>query len=73
MRSDAQIGGYDAVILNTQDGLLPDRVAMIIANDAFYMVLDQPFDSQQYPDATDALEAAWQMIIENMQFFEAYS
>lgn len=71
-RTDTVIGGYPAIILNTQDGPIPDRVAFIHANGNMYSVLGQPFDPENYAAAQPDLEAAWELMIGSIQFFEAY-
>lgn len=72
-RTDAEIGGYPAVILDTQDGPVPDRLALIHTNSNIYSVLGQPFDEGTYPEAQPALEEAWDVMINSVQFFEPYS
>jgi hypothetical protein len=71
-RTDATIGGFPAVILDRQDGPIPDRVALIHANGGQYSVLGQPFDAENFPTAQPDLEAAWDVMINSIQFFEAY-
>jgi len=71
-RTDTVIGGFPAVILDRQDGPIPDRVALIHANGSMYSVLGQPFDEENFPTAQPDLEAAWDTMINSIQFFEAY-
>jgi hypothetical protein len=71
-RTDTQIGGYPAVILDREDGPIPDRVALIHANGYMYSVLGQPFDPANFAAAQPALEAAWDTMIGSIQFFDAY-
>jgi hypothetical protein len=71
-RSSAIIGGFPAEILDSQDGPHPDRVALIHASGFLYSVLGQPFDIVAFPDAQPELEAAWDVIINSIQFFEPY-
>lgn len=71
-RSSATVGGFPSDILNTQDGPHPDRVALIQANGYLYSVLGQPFDTVRFPEAQQELEAAWELIIHSIQFFEPY-
>ena len=70
--SEAVIGGYPAVILYTQDGPFPERLALIHANGYIYSVLGQPFDSENFPEAQPELEMAWDTMIESIRFFEPY-
>ena len=69
-RSDAVIGGFPAVILYTQDGPFPERLALIHANGNIYSLLGQPFDGDNFPGAQPELEMAWNTMIESIQFFE---
>jgi hypothetical protein len=71
-RTDAEIGGYPAVILDTEDGPILDRVALIHTTGGMYSVLGQPFDEENFPDAQPALEAAWDTMINSIGFFEPY-
>ncbi len=71
-RSDAVIGGFPAVILTTQDGPHPERVAFVHANGHIYTVLGQPFDPVNYPEAQASLATAWEQVIGTIQFFEPY-
>jgi hypothetical protein len=69
-RSDRMVAGYPAVILSTQDGPFPERLALIHANSNMYSVLGHPFDSEDFPEAQEELEAAWDTMINSIQFFE---
>jgi hypothetical protein len=71
-RTDAVIGGYPAVILNTKDGPVPEHLALIHANGHMYSVLGHPFDAEIYPDAQAPLESAWNQVIQTIRFFEPY-
>lgn len=71
-RTDTTVGGFPTVILDTLDGPIPERVAMILANGWGYSVLGTPFDTVKYPEAQPELEAAWEQIIGSIQFFEPY-
>lgn len=71
-RTDSVVGGYQAVILDTKDGPVPERVALIQAGNYQYSVLGTPFDSAEYPQAQPALQAAWDLVIGSVQFFEPY-
>ena len=71
-RTDTAIGGHPAAVLDTRDGPHPDRVALIQTNDFQYSVLGQPFDAEVFPEAQADLEAAWDLIIVSIQFFEPY-
>ncbi len=68
--SDTMIAGYPAVILNTQDGPFPERLALIHANGNIYSVLGQPFDGENFPEAQEELKTAWDIMINSIQFFE---
>jgi hypothetical protein len=69
-RSDVLIGGFHGVVLRTQDGPFPERLALINANGYMYSVLGQPFDDESFPEAQPELEMAWDTMIESIQFFE---
>lgn len=71
-RTDTTVGGYPAIILNTQDGPIPDRVALIHVNGHMYSVLGQPFDAENFAAAQPELEAAWNTMINSIQFFEPF-
>jgi hypothetical protein len=71
-RSDTVIGGFPAVILYTQDGPFPERLALIHANGNIYSVLGQPFDGENFPEAQPELEVAWDAMINSIQFFEPF-
>jgi hypothetical protein len=71
-RSERIVGGGTAVILDTRDGPLPERVALILANGYEYSILAQPFDASVSSEAQEALETAWDTVINSIQFFEPY-
>lgn len=72
LRNDPTLGGYPAVILDTHDGPIPERVAFTYVNGWDYTVLGIPFDAVSYPEAQPELEAAWELITGSIQFFEPY-
>jgi hypothetical protein len=71
-RRDRVVGGVHAVILDTRDGPIPERVALLHANDYIYSILGTPFDNENYPQAQEELEIAWETMINSIQFFEPY-